>query len=158
MRNIPFVLFMALCLCLCACASPAAEPTPELLPDPVGINLYHGDENYENIVWEYISLPEISPEYIMAALHEQGVLSEPVAVNSFLMDKTGVIRLDLAANFGTIMNAMGTSGEYIIMGSLVNTFLDAYGAAGLMLQVDGKVLETGHSVYDWTLEFFPTDP
>ena len=79
---------------------------------------------------------------------------EAVAVNSFLMDKTGVIRLDLAANFGAIMNSTGTSGEYMILGSLVNTFLDAYNASGLMLQVDGKTLETGHSIYDWTLNFF----
>ena len=154
MKKIPFLFFAALCLCLCACAAPAAEPTPELLPDPVGINLYHADDGYENIVCDYISVPELSPEYIMEALHEHGVLGEAVAVNSFLMDKTGVIRLDLAANFGTIMNSTGTSGEYMILGSLVNTFLDAYNATGLNLQVDGKTLETGHSIYDWTLKFF----
>ena len=74
------------------------------------------------------------------------------------MDKTGVIRLDLGAEFGSMINAMGTSGEYMMMGALVNTFLDAYSASGLMLQVDGKTLETGHSIYDFTLEFFPLEP
>lgn len=154
MKKIPFIFFAALCLCLCACAAPAAAPTAEPLPAAVSINLYHADENYDDLVFDVISIPELSPDYIMAALHENGVLSELVAVNSFLMDKTGVIRLDLAANFGTIMNSTGTSGEYIMMGSLVNTFLDSYHATGLMLQVDGKILETGHSIYDWTMERF----
>lgn len=153
-KNIPFVLFAALCLCLCACAAPAESPAAEPFSEAVSINLYHGDENYEKIVGDTVSIPELSPDYIMAALHEQGVFSEAVAVNSFLMDKTGVIRLDLAENFGTIMNSTGTSGEYIMMGSLVNTFLDAYHASGLILQVAGKTLETGHSIYDWTLEFY----
>ena len=158
MRNIPFILFAALCLCLCACAAPAAAPTAEPVPEAVSINLYHADENFDDLVYDLVTIPELSPDCIMTALHEQGVLSEPVAVNSFLMDKTGVIRLDLAENFGNIMNSTGTSGEYIMMGSLVNTFLDAYHASGLMLQVDGKTLETGHSIYDWTLEYFPLEP
>lgn len=154
MRNIPFILFAALCLCLCACAAPTSAPTAEPVPESVSINLYHGNENFDNIVYDVVTIPELSPDYIMTALHEQGVLSESVAVNSFLMDKTGIIHLDLAGNFGTIMNSTGTSGEYIMMGSLVNTFLDAYQASGLNLQVDGKTLETGHSIYDWTLEYF----
>lgn len=158
MRNIPFILFAALCLCLCACAAPAEAPAAEPAAQPVSINLYHSDEDFNNLVYDVIDIPELSPDYIMAALHEQGVLSEAVAVNSFLMDKTGVIRLDLAENFGTIMNSTGTSGEYIMMGALVNTFLDAYQATGLNLQVEGKTLETGHSIYDWTLGYFPLNP
>lgn len=158
MKNIPFLLFAALCLCLCACAAPAAAPTAEPVPEAVTLNLYHADDNFENIVCDAVSIPELSPEYIMAALHENGVLSETVAVNSFLMDKTGVIRLDLAASFGTMMNSTGTSGEYIMMGSLVNTFLDAYGASGLNLLVDGETLETGHSIYDWTMGLYPLEP
>lgn len=154
MRMLPFALFLALCICLGACSAPPAEPAPEPTSEPVGINIYHADDNFEKLVCEQVEISELSPENIMAALYEQGALSEPVLVNSFLMDKTGIIRLDLAANFGTIMNSTGTSGEYFIMGALVNTFLDAYDASGLMLQVDGKTLETGHSIYDWTLERF----
>lgn len=158
MKKIPFIFFAVLCLCLCACAAPAAAPTAEPVPEAVTLNLYHADDNFENIVYDAVSIPELSPEYIMAALHENGVLSETVAVNSFLMDKTGIVRLDLAANFGTMMNSTGTSGEYIMMGSLVNTFLDAYGASGLNLLVDGEILETGHSIYDWTMGLYPLEP
>ena len=154
MRKIPFILFLALCLCLCACSNEKAEPVDEAIE----INVYYGDEACENILSEKLTVSELSPENIMTALLERNVISEPVAVRSFLMDKTGVIRLDLGAEFGSMINAMGTSGEYMMMGALVNTFLDAYSASGLMLQVDGKTLETGHSIYDFTLEFFPLEP
>jgi len=40
-----------------------------------------------------------------------------------------------------------------MMGSLTNTVLDAYDADSLVLTVDGEVLETGHSIYDFELSF-----
>lgn len=155
MKNIPFLFLLALCLCLCACSAPVeSADIPAAQPELIELTVYHGDDNCEYILSDTVLIPELSPDYIMEALHTQAVLTEKVAVNSFLMDKTGVIRLDLAANFATQINAMGTSGEYIMLGSLVNTFLDAYDASGLILQVEGNTLETGHSIYDWTLEHF----
>ena len=154
MKKLPFILFLALCLCLCACSNDKNESADTAAE----INLYYGDENCENILSEKLTLSELSPENIMEAILAKGVIPEPVAVNSFLMDKTGVIRLDLGKEFGSMIGVMGTSGEYIMMGALVNTFLDAYSASGLMLQVDGKTLETGHNIYDYTLEFYPLEP
>ena len=154
MKKLPFILFLALCLCLCACSNDKNEPADTAAE----INLYYGDENCKNILSEKLTLSELSPENIMEAILAKGVIPEPVAVNSFLMDKTGVIRLDLGKEFGSMIGVMGTSGEYIMLGSIVNTFLDAYSASGLMLQVDGKTLETGHNIYDYTLEFYPLEP
>ena len=154
MKKLPFILLLVLCLCLCACTNEKAVPADTAAE----ITVYYSDENCENLLSESVSIPELSPENIMAALLEKGAISQSVSVNSFLMDKTGVIRLDLGKEFGGMISAMGTSGEYMMMGALVNTFLDAYSASGLMLQVDGKTLETGHSIYDFTLEFFPLEP
>ena len=154
MKKLPFILLLVLCLCLCACTNEKAVPADTAAE----ITVYYSDENCENLLIESVSIPELSPENIMAALLEKGAISQSVSVNSFLMDKTGVIRLDLGKEFGGMISAMGTSGEYMMMGALVNTFLDAYSASGLMLQVDGKTLETGHSIYDFTLEYFPLEP
>ena len=154
MKKLPFILLLVLCLCLCACTNEKAVPADTAAE----INVYYSDENCENLLSESVSIPELSPENIMAALLEKGAISQSVSVNSFLMDKTGVIRLDLGKEFGGMISAMGTSGEYMMMGALVNTFLEAYSASGLMLQVDGKTLETGHSIYDFTLECFPLEP
>ena len=41
-----------------------------------------------------------------------------------------------------------------MLGSLVNTFMDAFDADGVFLTIDGKALETGHNIYDQTLGFF----
>ena len=49
---------------------------------------------------------------------------------------------------------MGTSGEYVIMGSVVNTLLSAYDADSVLITVNGEVLETGHSIYDQPLTFY----
>ena len=154
MKKLPFILLLVLCLCLCACTNEKAVPADTAAE----INVYYSDENCENLLSESVSIPELSPENIMAALLEKGAISQSVSVNSFLMDKTGIIRLDLGKEFGGMISAMGTSGEYMMMGALVNTFLEAYSASGLMLQVDGKTLETGHSIYDFTLEYFPLEP
>ena len=154
MKKLPFILLLVLCLCLCACTNEKAVPADTAAE----ITVYYSDENCENLLSESVSIPELSPENIMAALLEKGAISQSVSVNSFLMDKTGVIRLDLGKEFGGMISAMGTSGEYMMMGALVNTFLEAYSASGLMLQVDGKTLETGHSIYDFTLEYFPLEP
>lgn len=154
MKKLPFILLLVLCLCLCACTNEKAVPEDTAAE----INVYSSDENCQNLLSESVSIPELNPENIMAALLEKGAISQSVSVNSFLMDKTGVIRLDLGKEFGGMISAMGTSGEYMMMGALVNTFLDAYSASGLMLQVDGETLETGHSIYDFTLEFFPLEP
>lgn len=154
MKKLPYILFIALCLCLCACSDADTAPVDTACE----INIYYGDENCQNLISESVTIAELSPENIMSALLDKGIISAPVEVRSFLMDKTGIIRLDLGKEFGSMISSMGTSGEYMMMGALVNTFLDAYDASGLMLQVDGRTLETGHSIYDFTLEFFPLAP
>ena len=53
---------------------------------------------------------------------------------------------------------MGTAGEYVLMGCVVNTFLTAYQADAITITVEGEVLETGHSVYDQPLTFYPENP
>lgn len=36
--------------------------------------------------------------------------------------------------------------------ALVNTFAQARGATAVLITVDGKVLESGHEVYDYAIE------
>ena len=63
--------------------------------------------------------------------------------------------MNFSASFRDLINTMGTRGEYIIIGSVVNTFLTAYPECEtVFLKADGNILESGHNVYDFELAFF----
>lgn len=129
-----------------------SEPVSETAA-PVSVTLYHSDETAENIVSEAAQLPELNAQALAELLSGSGVIAENVTVNSFSIDG-GSILLDLSAEFSAGLNQMGSSGEYLMLGSLVNTFLDAFSADSILITVDGQALETGHAVYDQALNFF----
>ena len=54
----------------------------------------------------------------------------------------------------SFLNTMGTSGEYVVMGSVVNTYLTAFGLDRITITVEGNVPETGHSIYDQPLRMY----
>ena len=172
------MLFIAalLALTLCACgktetvvipiekpvtetAAPVAE-TPDISPVDADadipeyiVNIYYGDENAEKLLHEAVIINELSPKALLGKLLEKGVFSEEITAGEFTVDNYNVIHLDLDESFKRQMNSMGTSGEYIMLSSLANTFLDAFDADGLSLTVNGEILETGHTIYDFTIEF-----
>ena len=158
------------CLLLTACAQtqtvPAAsntEPpvtnaptqTPTDVPTEAAIQsftLYYGDENAENFLSEEVQVAQINETVVMEHLIAAGVLPEGAAVNSLTMDGAQ-LNIDLNEAFRNCLFTMGTAGEHILIGSVVNTFLSAYKAECVMLTVDGEILESGHAVYDFPIEF-----
>lgn len=118
------------------------------------VTYYHGDENAEHIVSDTAEIPQLSPQALADLLCEKEVLSVPVTVNSCVVDSDKIIQLDLSGEFSQLLNSMGTTGETIIMGSLVNTFLDAFKADGVYIKTDGQELSTGHNIYDYVLGFY----
>jgi len=118
------------------------------------VQLYHGDENYENIISKEVEIDELSPQLLMDMLFQEGVFSQSVSVNSFTVDNYNIIHLDLSEQFGDMLKSTGTTGEFVMVGSLVNTFLSAFEADGLCFTLEGEILETGHSIYDFTINFF----
>lgn len=155
---------LAVLLSLSGCGSreevPAAETTvPAAVVEtepPVAMEpavYYHGDENAEKLVQAEGKIPGLSPQNLIDLLARKKVIPEGIVVWEFSQED-GILSLDLSHEFGDAAAQMGTSGEYIILGSLTNTFLTAYGADGLNLTIEGNPLETGHNIYDFTLKFF----
>ena len=129
--------------------APTEEPTE---PPLVSVTIYHGNENADGFVTTEFEVEEITAEVLVEKLMEVGVLSETVILNA-MEDEEGHLNLDFNSAFADQINTMGTSGERILMGSVVNTFLTAFDAGTVSVRVDGQILESGHVIYDEPMGF-----
>lgn len=117
---------------------------------PIEINVYTSNNDATAFVSQSMKIDELTPDNIVNVLIEKSVLPSDVQV--LKCDKQtvdGVESLDVDFNeaFGTYVCSMGTTGEYYTIGSVVNTFLDAYGCEKVKITVEGNTLETGHAEY-----------
>lgn len=153
------LLILLCCLLLTGCGSPAPTPTTEAettQPQEI-LTVFSPNESADGFVKTDVDVPAITDAVIMDQLVNAGVLAEGASVNTMeIISESG--KTALKADFNEALRQsilpMGTSGEYVILGSVVNTFLTAYDADAITLTVDGEVLETGHSVYDQPLTFY----
>lgn len=116
----------------------------------VEIKVYVCNDDATAFVAESVKIDELTPENIVNALIEKSVLPSDIQV--LKCDKQtidGVESLDVDFNeaFGAYVCSMGTTGEYYTIGSVVNTFLDAYGCEKIKITVEGNTLESGHAEY-----------
>ena len=147
-------LLAALCACALAvaiagCSAPAAEQETEQAEQAEQtktVTLYLPDEQGEAVVPTQTEVSfggQDEAAALLAALVGEGVLPAEVAVGS-LTQEEGNLTLDLNSAFAEALSASGSTGENMIMASVVDTYL----AASLLITVDGGTLETGHAVYD----------
>ena len=167
MKKMTFLLIFCLLLAGCAPSRPApataAPAETTTAPAQMSVALYLPNDNADGFVTREVTLPREAPqdtmtqliqstalaEDIMEQLVQAGALPEGVRVLSM---EGGV--LDLSSEFLTFLNTMGTSGEYVVMGSVVNTYLTAFGLDRITITVEGNVPETGHSIYDQPLRMY----
>lgn len=138
---------------------PAVSEQPPVSEEPVApsgvsVTLYKGDDNAENVIPVECEIAEQSPQAIVDKLVELGVFGSAVTANSFTVDNSNVIHLDMGQDFAALIFSSGTAGEHIMVGSLVNSFISVYEADAVLITVDGKPFESGHAVYDFALSFF----
>lgn len=117
------------------------------------LTVFRGDDNAEFFLSEEVYVPEINEAVIVEQLIKAGILSEGTAVNSISWSGTQ-LNVDFNQPFADRVCSVGTSGERIIVGSTVNTFLCAYGADCVYFTVNGEILESGHVIYDFILTYF----
>lgn len=148
------------CLLLTGCASAfetAAPTVRDTEPEPVILSVYVPDETAEGFVKREVEVPDITESVITDQLILAGVLAEGTRVNSLEL-VSGSDAPELLVDFNSALRdrilSQGTAGEYVTLGSVVNTFLTAYGAQSMVITVEGQPLESGHAVYDAPLPFF----
>lgn len=121
------------------------------------IKIYFANEDATGFSEENVTLETLSGEEVLEALIEKGVMAADIKVKSLTQsEKDGekVLDLDFSPELGTYMNSLGTTGEYMTMGSICNTYLEAYGCKKIKITVDGEVLATGHAEYPGYMEKF----
>lgn len=113
----------------------------------VSVCIYYSNADASGFEAKEIEMDSLSPDNLIGELALVNVVSYDTEVLDF--SKSGKsLTLDLSTDFSDYVNMMGTAGEYIVIGSLVNTFLDAYSADDILITSNGKTLETSHAIYD----------
>lgn len=116
----------------------------------VEFTLYKSNDDATALVQETVQVDQLTPENVLAVLIERGGLQADIRILSLEQAEDNgkkVLNIDFSQEFGNYVGSMGTAGEYMIMGSVCNTFLNAYGCERVKITVEGGVLATGHKEY-----------
>ena len=124
------------------------------------LTLYLPNENADGWNVTKNQIEQITPDIIIGQLVGAGAIPDSVTVVSFGEDqgeKGLILKLDLSSNFAEGLLNMGTAGEYLTMGAVVNSFLDTYQADGIEITAGGAVIETGHTSFEGVLNHFDSN-
>jgi len=136
-KALALALVMILGLAACTKKAPAAA-------------LYLPNKNADGFVTKEVRT-DGTIEDIVALLVAEEALPAGCAPLSFSPD--GEAALDMNEAFRLAVTTTGTTGEYLTFGSLVNTVLAYYGLESVYVTAGGRVIESGHAVYDKPLRF-----
>lgn len=130
-----------------------AQPEEIQKPETVSVCIYYSNAQATGFEKAEVSLEQLTPDVLLSELAKVNVVSYDTKALNF--SKSGKsLTLDLSEDFSNYINMMGTAGEYIVLGSLVNTFLTAYDADDILITIKGKTLETSHAIYDKALTMY----
>lgn len=124
------------------------------------LTLYLPNENADGWNVTKNQIEQVTPDIIIGQLVGAGAIPDSVTVVSFGEDQGEnglILKLDLSSNFVEGLLNMGTAGEYLTMGSVVNSFLDTYQADGIEITAGGNVIETGHTSFEGVLNHFDSN-
>lgn len=158
------ILIFMLCLLLVGCAQAPQEPVSSAAPpaettaptEPTATepalpelcyDIYLPNENADGFKVETVDCHQITADAVLAELQNRGALPDDVAILAFGSEGSR-LTVDFNQAFGDLVCSTGTSGEMMIVGSVVNTFLSAFQADSLFFTVEGEILESGHVIYD----------
>ena len=124
------------------------------------LTLYLPNENADGWNVTKNQIEQVTPDIIIGQLVGAGAIPGSVTVESFGEDQGEnglILKLDLSSNFVEGLLNMGTAGEYLTMGAVVNSFLDTYQADGIEITAGGNVIETGHTSFEGVLNHFDSN-
>ena len=60
--------------------------------------------------------------------------------------------IDMNEQFGELLKSTGTAGEFIYTNGFAKTICEYYGFDEIYITVEGEILETGHTIYDFPIK------
>ena len=136
------------------------QDTAEDEPDLQEVTLYFSDDAGTNFISFPVPVAKGDFNGIIYALSDMGVLDSSVKITTFTSLEDGgksYVKLDLNSAFASQVAASGQGNGYMLIGSVVNTFLEACGADGVMLTSGGKALTADGVTYNGYLTAFGTN-
>jgi len=108
--------------------------------------IYVSNEDGSAFEKKTVTLDALTPQNLIDALITYKAVPEGTTAVSMKKeqadDGSTRLTLDLSDSFQKGLNNCGSSGEYLMLGCIVNTFLDAYSASGVRITVEGDTLES----------------
>jgi predicted small lipoprotein YifL len=114
------------------------------------VMIYSMNTNVDGFISEEVELPEITADSLLEQLILKSVITPEVKILSCkesTLDGIKVLDLDFSSTLDVFMNNVGSSAEYYVIGSICNTFLEAYDAEQIKITIEGGSFETGHAQY-----------
>lgn len=124
------------------------------------IKIYFANKDASGFETEEVAMEDVSAEKIWEQLVAKGVVpadTQVISCTEKTIDGEKALQLDLSEKFSTYLNGQGSSGEYLTVGCICNTFLDAFDGESIQITVDGKKLETGHAEYPGYLSKYESE-
>ena len=164
------VLLILICILFAGCSSRASNPpsfstsTPSSLPTqsfpsysmPSGsitFMVYGPNDDYDGFALYEMTIPSLDPDVIFQLLFEYGAISTKVQVNS--ADVIGsCLYLDVSESLYLQLIDSDQKTERLMMGSIVNSFLGAYGVEKVMITSNQQIMDSARKIYDSPLAYY----
>lgn len=109
--------------------------------------IYAPDDNVETLINGKVKMEDVTAGKLLKEMIKMGTLEEGTRINSFQIKKQTAY-IDFNKGFEKTLRKMGSSGEVLTVQAVTKTICENLDAKAMKFTVEGKVLETGHNIYD----------
>lgn len=121
----------------------------------VPLTVFYANDTAEFLLSKNVTVPEINADEIIGQLQEAQVLGGDTILLRMEIGSDGCMILDFNNAFGQQLGRYGSAGEYLMVGSTVNTFLTAFPECDrAQIFIEGEPCSYGQMDYSKPLEQF----
>jgi spore germination protein GerM len=109
--------------------------------------VYQWDDEEFLLIPVEVSIESLTADNLLEAIIHLGILPDDVKVLDFsesVSEGQKLLELNLSKEYEVLLGNQGTTGEIIILGSIVNTFLSAFDGERILLTVEGETFFSPH--------------